>query len=165
MKKVMSFVLVFALGLLCFANASAASAYSTTWRCTRPVEVTDLSSGTDHASIATEAKVVEAMRVTFNYTITSGPNGFSGGIYKGMRVAPGKAASGTPSATSPSPVFAPSNDGTSITATFSGFNVTVNYHLRASKQNSSQNPNDYSYGDAYSSYTFTNQTVSRTHSR
>ena len=82
-----------------------------------------------------------------------------------MRVAPGKAASGTPSATSPSPVFAPSNDGTSITATFSGFNVTVNYHLRASKQNSSQNPNDYSYGDAYSSYTFTNQTVSRTHSR
>ena len=93
------------------------------------------------------------------------PNGFSGGIYKGMRVAPGKAASGTPSATSPSPVFAPSNDGTSITATFSGFNVTVNYHLRASKQNSSQNPNDYSYGDAYSSYTFTNQTVSRTHSR
>ena len=159
MKKVMSFVLVFALGLLCFANASAASAYSTTWRCTRPVEVTDLSSGI----VSTE--YIHAASVTFNYTITSGPNGFSGGIYKGMRVAPGKAASGTPSATSPSPVFAPSNDGTSITATFSGFNVTVNYHLRASKQNSSQKPNDYSYGDAYSSYTFTNQTVSRTHSR
>ena len=127
MKKVMSFVLVFALGLLCFANASAASAYSTTWRCTRPVEVTDLSSGI----VSTE--YIHAASVTFNYTITSGPNGFSGGIYKGMRVAPGKAASGTPSATSPSPVFAPSNDGTSITATFSGFNVTVNYHLRASK--------------------------------
>ena len=119
MKKVMSFVLVFALGLLCFANASAASAYSTTWRCTRPVEVTDLSSGI----VSTE--YIHAASVTFNYTITSGPNGFSGGIYKGMRVAPGKAASGTPSATSPSPVFAPSNDGTSITATFSGFNVTT----------------------------------------
>lgn len=159
-KKIVLLGLVCILGTMIVSSASASSqTYSTVWRCTRPVTVTNLENNTQ------AVEYIHTASVTFNYSILSIGNAFTGGTYNYMSVAPGKAASGMPTSTSPNSSFSVSSNQKSITASFTGFDVSMNYYLFASKNDSSQNPNQYSYGTSYASYTFTNQHQSRTHNK
>lgn len=159
-KKIVLLGFVCILGTMIVSSASASSqTYSTVWRCTRPVTVTNLEDNTQ------AVEYIHTASVSFNYSIFSIGNEYTGGTYNYMSVAPGKAASGMPTSTSPNALFSLSNNKKTITASFTGFNVSMNYRLYASKLNASQDPNDYSYSDTCASYTFTNQHQSRTHNK
>lgn len=156
MKKFTAFLLATIMCILCVSMASAASV---TWRCTRPVSVTNLDTG------KTNTEYIHTLSVTFNYTPNGTTDRFTGGSFNSSSIGRGIACGGTPTVTSANASFVVSNDGKQLTATFSGFNATVIHYARASKTNEDTTPNTYSYSTTTKTYTFTNQSVSATHTK
>ena len=161
MKKLVAFMLIACLIVTMSVSSAlaATSSYSVSWRCTRPVSVTNLDTG----KVATE--YIHAATVTFKYNITSTSTAFTGGSYEDRSYALGVAGAKPLSVSDHRSSFSVSGDKKQIKATFSGFNVALKYKLRASKTNSSATPNSYHYSKEDKSYTFTNQSVSRTHTK
>lgn len=161
MKKLVAFMLIACLIVTMSVSSAlaATSSYSVSWRCTRPVSVTNLDTG----KVATE--YIHAATVTFKYNIDSTSTVFTGGSYVDRSCALGKAGAKPLSVSAHRSSFSVSGDKKQIKATFSGFNVALQYKIRASKTNESATPNEYSYSGKTESYTFTNQSVSRTHEK
>lgn len=150
MKKTVCTVV--ALALVCCLCVSSAFAATTTWRCTRPVVVSNLETG------VSSTEYIHTASVAFTYTPLSSGTKFTGARKVSQTTSAGVAASGSPTSTNATFSTSISSDGKKLTATFSGFSVSMNYHKYASKNSSSDNPNDYSYGTSTAGYTFTNQT-------
>lgn len=161
MKKLVAFMLIACLIVTMSVSSAlaATSSYSVSWRCTRPVSVTNLDTG----KVATE--YIHAATVTFKYNITSTSTAFTGGSYVSKTSALGIAGASPLSVSDHRSSFSVSSDKKQIKATFSGFNVALRYKARASKTNSAATPNSYHYSEETKNYTFTSQSVSRTHNQ
>ena len=159
MKK--SYTLMLVLVLILSVSMVGASADSMSWTCTRPVEVTNL----ETKKVDTE--YIHTATVKFTYTVHVNSNGtqYTGATHISQTTLPGVAAIGSPTSTSANFSAVTSNGNKTMVVRYSGFDVSMNFRLAASKLNGSTDANNYNYGNSANPYTFTNQSKSKAYTK